>query len=127
MRLLLDTQSLILVGQGRLPARAKEVYSDKDNEVYFSLVSLWEIGIKTAVGKLRFKRNLKDYHDLLVEELNLAPLSIEATHIERAVRLPFHHRDPFDRLIIGQSLTERLCVLSGDVQFDAYKCDRIWD
>lgn len=127
MRALLDTQSLILVGQDRLPQLAKDTYSDTDNDVYFSLVSLWEIGIKAALGKLRFKRKISEYHDMLIEELGLSPLTLEATHIEKAVNLPFHHRDPFDRLLIGQALVEGLRILCANSQFDLYECERIWD
>lgn len=127
MRILLDTQSLILVGQDHLPALAKATYKDSDNDVYFSLVSLWEIGIKSALGKLKFKRRISEYHSMLIEELALSPLGLEATHIERAVNLPFHHKDPFDRLLIGQALEEGLCVLGADAEFDSYGCERIWE
>jgi PIN domain nuclease of toxin-antitoxin system len=90
------------------------------------LVSLWEIGIKASLGKLRFPRSIADYYETLVEDFALEPLSIEAAHIERAVKLPWHHRDPFDRLLIGQALHEGLAVLGGDPKFDPYGCQRIW-
>ena len=127
MKILLDTQTLILIGQGQLPKRASEAYADIDNEVFFSLVSLWEIGIKASLGKLKFKRKIAEYHDMLVEELDLSSLNIEAIHIQKAVGLPFHHKDPFDRLLIGQALTEGLSVLGSDSQFELYGCDRIWE
>jgi PIN domain nuclease of toxin-antitoxin system len=58
--------------------------------------------------------------------VGLKPLSIEAVHIERAVNLPWHHRDPFDRLLIGQALEEDLALIGGDSRFDSYGCRRIW-
>ena len=127
MRILLDTQALILAGRDQLPKRAAEAFSSRSNEVYFTLVSLWEIGIKAALGKLKFKRKLTEYYDLLVNDLDLLPLGIEPKHIETAVHLPFHHKDPFDRLIIGQALTEDFVILSADGHFASYGCKQLWD
>ena len=64
---------------------------------------------------------------MLVGELGLIAVSIDPLHIERAVGLPFHHKDPFDRLILGQALVEKLIILSGDSRFDLYECKRIWE
>jgi PIN domain nuclease of toxin-antitoxin system len=111
----------------QLPKVAAEAFTSSSNEVYFTLVSLWEIGIKSALGKLRFKRKLTEYYHLLVDEHGLVPLSIEPQHIEKAVGLPFHHKDPFDRLIIGQALTENLTVISSDSYFSSYGCKQLWD
>jgi PIN domain nuclease of toxin-antitoxin system len=127
VKILLDTQALILAGRDQLPKRATEAFTSTSNEVYFSLVSLWEIGIKSALGKLRFKRKITEYHDLLINELELIPLSIDPQHIEKAVGLPFHHKDPFDRLIVGQALTENLTIVSSDAHFASYGCKQLWD
>ena len=127
MKILLDTQALILAGRNQLPKPATLAYSSTSNEVFFTLVSLWEIGIKAALGKLRFHRKITEYHEMLVNELGLIPLSIEPKHIEKAVALPPHHKDPFDRLILGQALTENFLILGSDAHFDAYGCKRIWD
>ena len=102
-------------------------YTSRSNEVYFSLASLWEIGIKASLGKLRFPRSITEYYEALVEQFALKPLAIEAAHIERTVNLPWHHRNPFDRLLIGQALEEDLAVICGDSRFDTYGCRRIWD
>ena len=110
MRILLDTQALILAGRNQLPRPAARAYTSRSNEVYFSLASLWEVGIKASLGKLRFPRSITEYYDALVERFALKPLSIEAVHIDRAVNLPWHHRDPFDRLLIGQALEEGLIM-----------------
>jgi len=127
LRILLDTQALILAGQDRLTRPAGRAYTSRSNEVYFSLASLWEVGVKASLGKLRFPRSITEYYDALVEQFALKPLSIEAVHIERAVRLPWHHRDPFDRLLIGQALEEGLIMIGGDSPFDSHGCRRIWD
>jgi PIN domain nuclease of toxin-antitoxin system len=127
LKILLDTQALILAGRNELPKPAATAYTLKSNQIYFSLVSLWEIGIKTALGKLRFKHKITDYHSLLETKLGILPLSIETIHIETAVSLPFYHKDPFDRLIIGQALTEDFVILGSDAYFDSYGCRRIWD
>jgi PIN domain nuclease of toxin-antitoxin system len=127
MKILLDTQALILAGKGSLPKAANLAYTSDGNDVYFSLASLWEIGIKAALGKLQFRRKLTEYYSLLKDEVGLIPIGIEAEHIEKAVNLPYHHKDPFDRLIIGQALTENLTILTSDSHFDSYGCKRIWD
>ncbi len=127
MNILLDTQALILAGRDQLPHSARAAYVSGENDVYFSLASLWEIGIKAALGKLKFKRRISDFYSLLVEDLGLLPLPIDAVHIEKAVSFPFHHKDPFDRLLAGQAIAERLVILSGDAHFDLYGCKRIWE
>jgi len=127
LRILLDTQALILAGRNQLPRPAARAYTSRSNEVYFSRASLWEIGIKASLGKLKFPRSITKYYDALVEQFALKPLSIEAVHIDRAVNLPWHHRDPFDRLLIGQALEEDLALIGADSRFDWYGCRRIWD
>jgi len=127
LRILLDTQALILAGRNQLPRPAARAYTSRSNEVYFSLASLWEIGIKASLGKLKFPRSITEYYDALVEQFALKPLSIEAVHIDRAVNLPWHHRDPFDRLLIGQALEEDLALIGADSRFDSYGRRRIWN
>jgi PIN domain nuclease of toxin-antitoxin system len=125
LRLLLDTQALILAGRNQLSRAASSAYSSMENEVLFSLVSLWEIGIKASLGKLEFNRGIGPYYDLLIGQ-GLQPLAIELVHIDQAVSLPFHHKDPFDRLLIGQALSEKLTFIASDSAFDRYGCKRIW-
>ena len=127
MNILLDTQALILAGNNHLPPKAKKAYLDPQNTVYFSLVSLWEIGIKVALGKLDFKLKLSAYHDLLLEKVGLLELPLDLRHIEKAVGLPFHHKDPFDRLLIGQALTQKLAVMASDEIYSRYGCTCIWN
>lgn len=126
MKVLLDTQALILAGQNRLPPPAAKTYLISNNEIYFSVASLWEVGIKASLKKLKFDMKVTDYQRLLLRA-GLFELPIEASHIEQSVALPFHHRDPFDRLIAGQALVESMTVISGDQTFGLYGCQRIWD
>lgn len=127
MNILLDTQALILAGRDELPQRASKAFCLPSNAIYFSLVSLWEIGIKASLGKLDFNQQIGEYRTLLVDDLGLRELNISCEHIEKAVSLPFHHRDPFDRLIIGQALLEGFVLMGSDQHFDAYGCKVIWD
>jgi PIN domain nuclease of toxin-antitoxin system len=126
MKILLDTQALILAGRNELPATASRAFSLPSNQIYFSLVSLWEIGIKTSLGKLAFPHQITQYHSMLVNKLGLYELSISPEHIEKSVSLPFHHRDPFDRLIVGQTLVEDFTLMGSDQVFKTYGCKVIW-
>ena len=126
MKILLDTQALILAGRDELPKQASHAFCLPSNQIYFSLVSLWEIGIKASLGKLKFNQTVTEYHTLLVDKLGLYELSISAEHIEKAVSLPFHHKDPFDRLIIGQALVNNFTLMGADQVFEKYGCNVIW-
>lgn len=124
MRLLLDTQALVWIVAGRrLHRKADAAYVNPANQVLVSAASYWELSIKTGLGKLDV-----DFEQLDAElDLNrIGWLPIERAHCRRAGRLPLHHRDPFDRLLIAQSLSETLPVISSDAAFDAYGVTRIW-
>lgn|SRR3989338_3982569 len=127
MKILLDTQALILAGRDELSAAASRAFCLPSNQIYFSLVSLWEIGIKKSFGKLEFPHQITHYHSMLINKLGLYDLSISPEHIEKSVSLPFHHRDPFDRLIIGQALVENFTLMGSDQIFRSYGCKVIWD
>jgi PIN domain nuclease of toxin-antitoxin system len=127
MKILLDTQALILAGRDELPPLASRAFCLSSNQVYFSLVSLWEIGIKTSLGKLHFPHQMTQYHKMLINTLGMNELSILPEHIEKSVSLPFHHRDPFDRLIISQALVEDFTLMGSDQIFSHYGCKLIWD
>lgn len=128
MKLLLDTQALLwfLLDDSRLSARARQRIVAAEEPVYTSPASLWEIAIKISLGKytlpLPFARFWEE--QLRSNDFTLLPISVK--HLEKNVELPFHHRDPFDRLIIAQSLAEDLPVASNDVIFDNYGVNRVW-
>jgi PIN domain nuclease of toxin-antitoxin system len=128
MRLLLDTQAFLWLatGDSQLSKKAKNVFLDEDNDCYFSLASIWEIAIKTSLGKLKLHQPLEKFILNQLQENSIEQLNIHFRHVTRTKSLPFHHRDPFDRLIIAQSQEEELSILSNDKIFDKYKVDRIW-
>ncbi len=113
MRLLLDTHVLVwcLSGDRKLPPATAELIRNPATDVYFSAVSIWEVAIKSALGKMRADANamLKN----LVDE-GFKELPVMARHTVATVTLPMHHRDPFDRLLVAQSRLESLRLLTDD-------------
>ena len=119
--MLLDTHVLIwyLEGNESLSRRHRDLIVNADNEVFVSISSLWEIAIKTSVGKLTFAKPLTDiFKQLSVQSINI--LGIQPGHVLQVAALPFHHRDPFDRMIIAQSYVEFLPIITHDKTFADY-------
>lgn len=117
MPYLLDTHVLIwaLDDDPRLPERYKALISEGE-ELYVSMASLWEIAIKISIGKLDFPKTfLRDF-----EVMGFQPLGIAPIHIERVRTLPLHHRDPYDRMLIAQSISEVVPIMTVDKRFAAY-------
>jgi PIN domain nuclease of toxin-antitoxin system len=123
VRLLLDTQVLVwAVGDNpRLPPAFREAIADPGNECWISVGAWWEIGIKSARGRLELKRPLPDYATEAVTDLALLELPVVRSHVVRAASLPLLHRDPFDRLFIGQAMEEGLVLATTDRQLLAYE------
>ena len=128
MKYFLDTQAFIwfIEGDARLSEDARVLIAEPSNEIAVSIASLWEVAIKVSIGKL----NLSQPFDVLIPTqlaLNdMTILDISFAHLFEVTQLPFHHRDPFDRLIIAQSLADKLPLISIDVVFDQYGVNRIW-
>ena len=129
MRYLLDTHTLIWSQDdpGKLSAPATTALSNPAHERLLSVVTLWEIGIKVAMGKLTLSKPFRVWVQTAVTDLVLTELPIALDHIEKQMGLPFHHRDPFDRLLAAQSLAEGMPLISADAVFDAYGVNRIWN
>ena len=106
--LLLDTHTFLCFTEGnpRLSTIARGHIEDPANVKWISIASLWEIAIKVAIGKLSLTLSLPDLFMVGVSGNGLRVLSIEQTHILQTTKLPFHHRDPFDRLLVAQSLMD---------------------
>ncbi|GMV02863.1 MAG: type II toxin-antitoxin system VapC family toxin [Burkholderiaceae bacterium] len=119
MRYLLDTQVLLwaLVDDPRLTTSARKLLAARDAEVCFSLGSIWEIAIKRSLGKLDFDPGL--IADA-AEADGYAALPILREHLSVVARLPWHHRDPFDRLLVAQSLAEPMSLLTADTMLTRY-------
>jgi PIN domain nuclease of toxin-antitoxin system len=128
MKLLLDTHTFLwfITGNSRLSSDARSLIEDTANDKFVSIVSLWEIALKFSLGKL----NLTDDFDVLFpNQLRIngfEELAIETKHFYEIVKMPFHHRDPFDRLIIAQAISEKMSVISIDTAFDDYTVSRFW-
>jgi PIN domain nuclease of toxin-antitoxin system len=133
MNLLLDTHSFIwyVEGSSELSRIAQESIENPQNQCYISLVSLWEMSIKLNLGKLStqgpFETCVED--DIFENGFQILPISFPQILLNST--LPFHHRDPFDRLLIAQALQESMSIVSCDLVFDGYLASqrlvrRIW-
>ena len=127
MTYLIDTSVLLwaLEDNSELSPKAKSVIINRGNDIYVSIASLWEIAIKMSIGKLTLSRTL----DEIIDEMDflgftLKPASVDAIRIIR--NMPFHHRDPFDRLILAQAQAEGITVIAKDHKFKLYGVDLLW-
>ncbi|MDZ8262238.1 type II toxin-antitoxin system VapC family toxin [Nostoc sp. ChiQUE01b] len=129
MKALLDTHAFLwyLLGDPHLTMKAKNIIDQKEN-LYFSIVSLWEIAIKINTGKLEIHRPIEDLSKEL-QYINIQILHIIAQDIElySTLTFPSNHRDRFDRMLIVQAINHSLILISTDVKFDAYPIQRLWD
>jgi len=124
MNLLLDTQAFLWFESGdkRITATVKQAITEPVNVKFISMAVFWEIAIKNSLGKLELHI---PFDDLLM--LNgYTHLHITGSHLKAVRALPYHHRDPFDRLLIAQAMQESFAIISADKQFDSYGIKRIW-
>lgn len=127
MNYILDTHTLIWFMEGDvfLSANAKRAIEDQRNTKYVSIASLWEIAIKISLGKLLLKKPLEEFlNNLSQTNINILPLKF--SHFVRISKLEFIHKDPFDRIIICQSLEENLSIIGKDQNFPAYGVNLFW-
>ena len=117
MNFLIDTHILLwhLTDNPRLSTEKSQLIEDLDNIKFFSIASLWKIAIKQSIGKLNIDKTIQD-----IIPFGIITLDIKIPHIVLVKDLPFHHRDPFDRMIIAQAISENLKVLTDDKQFKKY-------
>ena len=128
MKLLLDTHAFLwfVMGDARLSKTARAVIEDPANDKVVSAASHWEVAIKAATGKLTLA---EPFHILVPREISsngFDILPIGLAHSSAVVNLPFHHLDPFDRMLIAQAIVEQLPIITADAQFDAYGITRVW-
>jgi len=128
---LLDTLVVLrfLLAPQKLSGPTTRILEDPSIRLYYSSVNLWEIAIKLSVGGFRDLRLQDDWEILFpqaLSESSIERLDIEANDCKRVENLPFHHRDPFDRMLVAQSIGRGLDILSSDAAFDAYEVRRIW-
>ena len=121
MNVLLDTRVLIWWDEGRrIAAEARQAIEEAD-AVYVSAASAWEIAIKTALGRLRSTRTVEE----AASDSGFLELPVTFRHAERVTRLPPHHRDPFDRMLVAQAAVEELTLVTRDPVFARYGVARI--
>lgn len=127
MKLLLDTHAFIwfVEDDEKLLPRIKIQIEDIENEIFVSIVSLWEIAIKTSLAKLELAVDIPSMINK-IEANGFSILPIFPEHTICVSSLPFHHRDPFDRMLIAQTITEKIKIISKDGVFDDYDVDCIW-
>ena len=128
MSLLLDTQALLwfLLDDSRLTDKARTAIIELETRVLVSPASLWEIAIKVSLGKYELPEPFERFWNDQLQANHMTLLPISITHTACVAELPFHHRDPFDRLIIAQAMVEGVPVVSSDRMFDQYDVDRVW-
>lgn len=128
MGLLLDSHTLIWAvdDPAKLGRTAETLLLDPNNVRLLSPATYWEMAIKVALGKLPLTMPYRPWMDKAIADLRLDILPVTLDHAERVTALPFHHKDPFDRMLAAQSLADGLPLLSGDVVFDAYGVNRAW-
>lgn len=128
MTLLLDTHTLLwfLTNNSRLSARSRGAIEDPANVAHVSAVSLWEVAIKVALGRLRLPASYADIFPSQIETNGFGLLPITAAHCATLLSLPMHHRDPFDRLLLAQARTDGMTLVTDDGQFAPYGVALLW-
>lgn len=129
MRLLLDTHTLLwfFMGNSQLTDQVRDLIEDTQNQKLIGVASVWEMAIKQSQNKLNLQNNAADYIEEKIKWSDFELLPIHLNHLRLLSHLPFYHKDPFDRLLIVQSIEENIPILSKDIAFDAYPIQRIWD
>jgi PIN domain nuclease of toxin-antitoxin system len=128
MNLLLDTHTLLwfVWDDPKLSATARALIVDPANRKFVSVASCWEIAIKTSISKLSLGEPARTFLPREINRNNFDLLPITLDHATAVEGLPFHHRDPFDRLLIAQAVAEPLPLVSGDAVLDSYGVTRLW-
>ena len=126
MRLLIDSHVLLwaALDDPRLAGAQRAAFVDPDHELLVSAATLWELGIKYAIGKLPLPVTPRDFFAREIAVRSYVVLDVKRAHAERSAELPYldpKHRDPFDRMLISQALTEGIPLLSADQRFLAYR------
>jgi len=128
MQYLLDTHVLIwwITSDNRLSAKAKKLIESHRSNICWSVASSWEISIKHALGRLIFEEPPEDLIPAELLKNNIETLTIDNRHAFLAGRLPLHHKDPFDRMLIAQAQVESMGLISDDSKFKLYDVDVCW-
>lgn len=128
MRILLDTHTLLwyYLGDSQLSTTARTHIDDPANMKLVSPASYWELAIKISLGKYTLTESYDDFIQHAVFDNGFGILPIEPRHTAKLISLPFHHKDPFDRMMVAQGLAEGMPLVSNDAILDQYFITRIW-
>jgi PIN domain nuclease of toxin-antitoxin system len=122
MKFLLDSHVFIwlFAAPEKLGEKARSIIEAQDSELLLSAASIWELGVKHQLGKLSLPLPIEEYITSRAQDAGIGLLPISPIHCFRVTELPFHHKDPFDRMIVAQALTENLTVLTHDSILSEY-------
>ena len=128
MNILLDTHAFLwfVADDPRLSDPARVIIEADDTQPFLSVASLWEIAIKISLGKLELNQPYETFIPQQIALNGIGILNLSLEHTAAIATLPFHHRDPFDRMLIVQSKIEAMPLISVDPMFDLYKINRVW-
>lgn len=128
MKLLLDTHAFLwwVAASPALGRRARSAIRNGRNECFVSVASGWEIAIKASLGTLKIEGALDRFLPEQLAANSFQPLPVDLKHCARVGVLPFHHRDPFDRLLVAQALEDDLAIVTADPVFAKYGVERVW-
>lgn len=128
MRVLIDTHAFLwfITNDPKLSSAARTTIADTSHQILVSPATYWEIAIKTSIGKYPLSVPFETFITHGIDDNDFSILTIEPKHAAALINLPFHHRDPFDRLIIAQAMIEQIAIVSADKVFDAYPVTRVW-
>jgi PIN domain nuclease of toxin-antitoxin system len=128
MRILLDTHAFLwwITDDDRLGPRARRAIADGSNDIFFSAASGWEIVVKAGLGRLRVSDEIKRFIPAQIAANGFQVLPVHLRHALAIHALPALHRDPFDRLLIAQALTEALVIATGDAEIKRYAVKVLW-
>jgi PIN domain nuclease of toxin-antitoxin system len=124
----LDTHAFLwfIGGDKQLPEKSVELIKIPENNCYLSIASLWEIAIKFSLGKIELKNGFEELYKFIQHsEIEILHLSFD--HLKQLTKLDFHHRDPFDRIIISQGISEKFIIITKDENFRKYGIQTSWN
>ncbi len=113
-------------GDKQLSATAHRLIQDTSKDILISPASYWEIAIKISVGKWKLNRRYEEFIEIGLNQYGFQVLPILPAHTARLIVMPFHHKDPFDRLLAAQAIVEDISLISQDTALDAYGITRLW-
>ena len=128
MKFFLDTHTFLWLvdGDARLSTVAAQAIADQHNELFLSVASIWELAIKSSLGKITLRDPLDVFVTTWTDAYQIQVMAILARHAIAVATLPFNHSDPFDRLLIAQAMTENMTLLSSDRRLHDYGVQIAW-